>query len=232
MISHPTFTLELPSTGKKISYRPFLVKEEKILLIAQASDDQADIVKAIKQVVSNCIIDPGIDVEKFTTFDLEYFFIKLRAKSVQNIITLSYKDMEDNRVYDVEVNLDEVEVIRPAEVDNIVKIDDNTGIVLQWPRLSIMSDVEKITDPAEFNFAIVQACIESVYDGDSVYNMSNFSREEVQEYLDNLDVTTYMKIQQFIEAMPRVEHVIGYTNSLGRDVKITLKTLTDFFSLG
>ena len=232
IVAHPTFSLILPSTKEKVEFRPFLVKEEKILLIAMSSEDQADIVRAIKQVISNCIITPSVSVDKFTTFDLEYFFIKLRAKSVQNIITLSYKDNEDQKIYDVEVNLDEVEVKQEAEVNSRIDITPTSGIVLRYPRLSIMDAVESINDPVEFNFAIMQACIDCIYDGDKVFKTTDFTTAEVQQFLDNLDVKTYQSIQAFIEAMPRVEHTIGYTNSNGKEVKITLKTLTDFFTLG
>lgn len=232
LIQHPVFSLTLPSTQQKINFRPFLVKEEKILLIAQASGDQGDIVRAIKQVITNCITDESVNVENFTTFDLEYFFIKLRAKSVQNIITLSYKDNDDGKIYDIEVDLNEVEVVTDKIATNKIETSPTSGIVLRYPQISIMSSVESINDPVEFNFAIMQACIESVYDGDSLYKTSNFTRDEVREYLDALDVKTYQNIQQFIEAMPRVEHTIGYTNSNGKEVKIILKTLTDFFTLG
>lgn len=231
-ISHPTFSLILPSTKQRIEFRPFLVKEEKILLIAQASEDQGDVVRAIKQVIQNCISDPSVDVEKFTTFDLEYFFVKLRSKSVQNIITLSYRDNEDNKVYDVEVDLETVEVIQDEVVSNTVKVTEDSGIVLKYPQISIMNSVEQIDDAVEFNFAIMQACIDTIYDGDKVYKAADFTKEEVKEFLDSLDVKTYQNIQKFIEAMPRIEHVITYTNSLGREVKITLKSLTDFFTLG
>lgn len=232
LIQHPVFSLTLPSTQQKINFRPFLVKEEKILLIAQASGDQGDIVRAIKQVITNCIMDQSINVDTFTTFDLEYFFIKLRAKSVQNIITLSYKDNDDEKIYDIEVDLDEVEVVTDKVASNKIETSPTSGIMLRYPQISIMSSVESINDPVEFNFAIMQACIESIYDGDNLYKTSNFTRDEVREYLDSLDVKTYQSIQQFIEAMPRVEHTIGYTNSNGKEVKIVLKTLTDFFTLG
>lgn len=231
-IQHPVFSLTLPSTQQKVNFRPFLVKEEKILLIAQSSGDQGDIVRAIKQVINNCITDQNVDVETFTTFDLEYFFIKLRAKSVQNVITLSYKDNDDGKKYDVEVDLDMVEVVRDKEASNHVVLSPTSGIMLRYPQLSIMSAVEKINDAVEFNFAIMQACIESIYDGDKLYKTSDFSRDEVKEYIDSLDVKTYQSIQAFIEAMPRVEYVTGYVNSNGKQVDIVLKTLTDFFTLG
>jgi hypothetical protein len=232
ILKHPTFSLVLPSSQQTVVFRPFLVKEEKILLIAQAGGDQADIVRAIKQVIVNCIVTEGIDVENFTTFDLEYFFIKLRSKSVQNIIELQYKDNEDEKIYTVEVDLDLVEVTKDREVSDKIEITSTSGLNLRYPRLSIMDNVKDLDNAIDFNFAIMQACIETIYDGDTVYNPSDFSADELKEYIDSLDVKTYQNIQLFIEAMPRVEHVVQYTNSNGKEVKITLKTLTDFFTLG
>lgn len=232
VISHPTFSLVLPSTGQTVTFRPFLVKEEKILLVAQASEDRADIVRAIKQVISNCLIEPKIDVNDFTTFDLEYFFIKLRAKSVQNIITLSYKDNEDNNVYEVEVDLDQVDVIKPEGVESNIEITSTSGITLKYPTMRLMDDVEHIDSAVDFNFAVMLACIELYYVGDNVYKIKDYSKAEAAEFLESLDVATYQKIQKFVEAMPRLEHTVSYTNTNGREVKITLKTLTDFFTLG
>lgn len=232
VISHPTFSLVLPSTGQQITFRPFLVKEEKILLIAQSSEDRTDIVRAIKQVISNCLIEPKMDVNDFTTFDLEYFFIKLRAKSVQNIVSLSYKDNEDGKIYDVEVNLDEVEVKKPEGIEARVDMTPTSGLTLKYPTMRLMDDVEGLESAAEFNFAIMLACIDMYYDGDNVYKLSDFTRAEATEFLDSLNVETYQKIQKFVETMPSLEHVISYTNTTGREVKITLKTLTDFFTLG
>ena len=232
ILQHPTFSLVLPSTQQTVVFRPFLVKEEKILLIAQAGGDQAEIVRAIKQVIKNCIVTENVNVEDFTTFDLEYFFIKLRAKSVQNIIELQYKDNEDDKIYTVEVDLDQVEIIRDREANSKVEITPTSGITLQYPRLSIMDDVKDLDNAIDFNFAIMQACIKTIYDGDTIYKPADFTAEEIKEYIDSLDVKTYQGIQSFIEAMPRVEHVVQYKNSNGKEVKITLKTLTDFFTLG
>lgn len=231
-VLHPTFSLVLPSTKQTIHFRPFLVREEKILLIAQASEDKSDIVKAIKQVVQNCIIEDDIDVNEFTTFDLEYFFIKLRSKSVQNIVKLSYKDREDGKVYDVEVDLETVQVKENTNVSNKIELSPTSGIMLRYPKVSISDEVEAISDPVEFNFAIIEACIDCVYDGDNVYKLKDFTKEEVKEYINNLDVKTYQSIQAFIDAMPTIEHALSYTNSKGREVRIVLRTITDFFSLG
>ena len=231
-IQHPSFSLILPSSQKRVNFRPFLVKEEKILLIAQASGEQTDVVRAIKQVISNCILDSNVDIEDFTTFDLEYFFIKLRSKSVQNVIELQYKDKEDEKIYTIEVDLDTIEVVRDKEASDVVEISPTSKITLHYPRLSIMNQVEQLTDAVDFNFAIMQACIDTIEDSGTVYKTTEFTTEEVREFLDGLSVKSYQSIQTFIEAMPRVEHNASYTNSNGKEVKITLRTLTDFFTLG
>lgn len=231
-LSHPTFSLILPSTKQEVRFRPFVVREEKILLIAQSSGDPTDVVKAIKQVVSNCIIDRNVDVENFTTFDLEYFFIKLRAKSVNSIVKLSYKDAEDGNIYDVEVDLDGIEVTGDVETEKNVSTGTDSGIVLRYPKLSIMRDVEGITDPVEFAFAVVASCIDKIYVGDEVHKVSDYSTAEVQEFLDSLDVATYEQIQRFVDQMPKLHYIVSYTNSNGKKVDITLSTLTDFFTLG
>jgi hypothetical protein len=231
-ILHPTFSITIPSTKRILHFRPFLVKEEKILLIAQASDDKGDIVKSIKQVVQNCIVEDDVDVNDFTTFDLEYFFIKLRSKSVQNIVKLSYKDREDGKIYDVEVDLEQVEVQEAKNVSNKIELSPTSGILLRYPRVNITEKIDSINDPVEFNFAIIESCIECVYEGDAVYKLKDFSKQEVKEYIDSLDVKTYQSIQNFIDSMPTIEHVVSYTNSKGREVKIYLRTITDFFSLG
>lgn len=231
-LQHPSFSLILPSSQKRVAFRPFLVKEEKILLIAQSSGEQTDVVRAIKQVISNCILDADVDIEDFTTFDLEYFFIKLRSKSVQNIIELQYKDNEDEKIYNIEVDLDTIEVTRDKEASSVIEISPTVKINLHYPRLSIMNQVEQLTDAVDFNFAIMQACIDTIEDNGTVYKTSDFTSEEVREFLDGLSVKSYQDIQTFIEAMPRVEHIARYTNSNGKEVKITLRTLTDFFTLG
>jgi len=231
-VSHPTFSLTLPSTGQVVTYRPFLVREEKILLIAQSSEDQADIVRAIKQVIGNCIIEPRLNVDDFTTFDLEYFFIKLRAKSVQNVIKLQYRDHDDKQVYDVEVDLESIEIQKFEEFDNKIEITPESGIVLKYPTMKIMDDVENISSPVDFNFAVMQACIDSYYEGDKVFKINEFTRDEIQEFVEGFDIPTYQKMQAFIDSMPRIEHTVSYTNSNDKVVEIKLRTLNDFFSLG
>lgn len=232
VIQHPAFALTLPSTKQRVEFRPFLVKEEKILLVAQTSGDQGDIVRAVKQVVSNCILTDSINVDTFTTYDLEYFFIKLRSKSVQNVIKLTYRDRDDDLPYDVEVDLDQVEVKQNEFVEPKVAIDEKAGLLLRYPKVNILDNAKDIDNGVDFNFFILQSCIDKIYNDGKTHDPSEFSKEELKEFVDSLPVPVYQQIQKFIDAMPRIEHIVSYTNSNGKKVEITLRTLTDFFSLG
>jgi hypothetical protein len=232
VIQHPTFTLTLPSTKQIVQYRPFLVKEEKILLIAQASGEQTDILRAVKQVVANCILSLGINIDDFTTYDLEYFFIKLRSKSVQNVIKLTYRDNEDEQLYDVEVDLESVEVTYPEEVSNEISISDQVSLKIRHPRVNLINDAESISEGVDFNFFIIQSCIDKICAEGVEHDPRTYSKEELFEFVESLPVNAYQQIQEFIDAMPRIQHEIQYTNSKGRVVKIVLRTLTDFFTLG
>lgn len=231
-ISHPTFTLELPSTGQKITYRPFLVKEEKVLLIAQQSENQAESLRAIRQVIQNCILSDGVDVNDFATFDLEYFFIQLRSKSVNNIVKLSYRDKDDQKVYDFEVDLEDIKLTSPAKTSNVVEVSDNLGIRLRYPRVDLMEKVDQVESPAEFVFLLLKNCMYEIFDDKNTFKVSEYSDEEVDEFINSLDVKSYQKVQEFFDSIPKLEHVLSYTNSNGKDVKITLNTLSDFFTLG
>lgn len=231
-IEHPTFVINLPSTQQQITYRPFLVREEKILLTAQTTSDVADMLRAIKQVIQNCILTPNVDVDAFTTFDLELFFIRLRARSVNNIVKLSYKDNEDDLVYDVEVDLDEVNISRSEDVSDTIQVSDSIGIKLRYPRVDItdkVSDVENMTD---FTFELIKNCIDCIYTDDEVFKATDYTAEELEDFISDLDVATFEKIQAFFNSIPKVEHTVTYTNSLGNERRITLRNLQDFFSLG
>ena len=231
-LSHPIFQLNLPSTGQTISYRPFLVKEEMILLVAQQSQNQIDVINAIKQVITNCIVTENVSVDDFATFDLEYFFIQLRSKSVNSIVKLSYKDNEDGKVYDFEVDLESVEVKKGKDAPSEIKIDDNMTLLLRYPRLEAMNTLADAEDPAAFTFALIKSCLNKIIDVDKEYLFSESSDEEVEEFLNTLDVKSYEQINKFFDSLPKLEHVLTYTNETGREVKIKLDSLNDFFALG
>lgn len=231
-ISHPTFELTLPSTKQKIKFRPFLVKEEKILLMAMQGEDSDEIVNSIKQVINNCVITEGLDIDELATFDLEYLFLKIRAKSVNNVIKLTYRDLEDELKYDVEVNLDDVEVKFDPTHSNKIEINNKLGFYLNYPHAGLTEKIKDTESETDLFFDILKNCIQKIYDGDNVYMASDASGEELEEFMQNLDVKSFKKIQDFFTTMPKLYHEIKYTNSLGNERTIRLSTLNDFFTLG
>ena len=132
-IKHPIYEFKVPSMGTKESFRPFLVKEEKVLLMAKSSEDPSDAMRAVKQIVNNCAISESFDVDKLTIFDLEYLFLQLRAVSVSNIVKVSYRDNEDGKVYDFGIDLKEVDVEFPEGIEKVIRVTDDMGIVMKWP---------------------------------------------------------------------------------------------------
>ena len=231
-IQSPTFEVVIPSINKSVLFRPFLVKEEKILLMAQQSNDEKDIIKAIKQVVNNCCIEENFDVEKMALFDLEYLFLKLRARSVNNIIEVVYKDSEDEKEYKFVINLDDVEVKMPKKIDKNIKINKKSGIIMKYPSASLVDEVKEFKNEIEIlNFFILK-CIQEIYDENDVYPASEQTEKELQEFLDSLDVKTFDKIREFIENIPKLHHTVKYLNAKGEEKFVTLNTLSDFFMLG
>jgi hypothetical protein len=229
----PMIDVIIPSTNKKTKIRPMLVKEEKILLIAKEAKEDGDILNAIKQIVNNCLIDDSIDINKMSIFDLEYLFIKIRSVSVSNISTVVYIDNEDQKSYKFDVDLDKVKVIFPEKNEKTIKLSEVSGIILKYPDASMYSDklfAEK-TETELFE-AMVLNCIEKIYDGDQIYIPSEYSRNEMIEFLENMDINTFNKFREFTSNLPKIEYVIEYKNSLNNDRRIVLSSLNDFFTLG
>ena len=231
-INHPTFHIKIPSTGKKCLFRQFLVREEKILLMAKASEDPADVFRAVKQVVNNCAVDDSFDVDKLAMFDLEYLFLKLRALSVSNVINVTYRDNEDEKTYDFSINLDEVEVKFPEGVEKVIKINETTGVVMKYPVANLLDDREFLQSGEDSFYELIVRCIDKIYNGEDVYDSSTVDKDELETFLDDLDIKVFEKIQNFMASVPKLYHKIEYKNSNGNDRVIELNTLTDFFTLG
>lgn len=203
-----------------------------ILLVAQQSQNQLDIINAIKQVINNCITTDGVNVDEFATFDLEYFFIQLRSKSVNSVIKLSYKDNEDGKIYDFEVDLESIQIKKFDEAPSIVKINETMSLFLRYPRLDAMNKLADAEDPADFTFALIKSCLNKIVDGDKEYLFSDSTNEDVEEFLNTLNVKSYEQINKFFDTLPKLEHILTYTNQTGREVSIKLDSLNDFFALG
>jgi len=230
-ISQPLFDMTIPSTGKKITFRPFLVKEEKILLIAQQSENDTEIIRAIKQILNNCIQE-DIDIDNLAIFDLEYMFLKLRARSVNNIVKLSYRDTEDEKIYDFELDLDTIEIEIPKKINSNIGVSENVGMTMKYPSASITDRMKDFDNEVDLMTFFIVNCIDTIYDEDSVYVANEFSEEEITEFLDGLDVKSFEKIREFFENIPRLQHIIEYKNSNGSTRTIELSSLKDFFMWG
>jgi hypothetical protein len=230
-VKHSIHEFKIPSTSKKQTFRQFLVREEKILLMAKSSEDSADIFRAMKQIVNNCCMDDSFDIDKLSVFDLEYLFLKLRSISVSNIVKVSYRDNDDERIYDFEIDLDKIEVEFPENVEKVIKITDSMGIVMKWPAASIFDDKDYFKTNSAY-YELILRCIDKIYDGEDIYEASDYSNKDVEEFLDDCNVATLEKIQAFMSNTPRLYHKLEYKNSNGKDRVIELTSLTDFFTLG
>jgi hypothetical protein len=231
-IKHPIFEFTVPSTNKKEPFRPFLVKEEKILLMAKSSEDPSEILRAVKQVVNNCTINDSFDVDRLAIFDIEYLFIQLRSVSVNNVVNVSYRDNEDQEVYDFEIDLQKIKVKFPEKIDRVIKITDDMGIQMRYPAASIFDDKDFFKTGDDAFYELIVRCIDKIYDGDDIYDPSEYTKEEIEEFLNDVGVEVFDKIQTFMTNVPRLYHKLEYKNKNGNDRIIELTSLTDFFTLG
>jgi hypothetical protein len=233
-ITHPLFDLTIPSTKKKTKIRPMLVREEKILLMAKESENPYEIFLAIKQVVGNCLAESGTDINHFTIFDLEYAFLQIRAVSINNVVTVVYLDSEDAKEYTFHVDLNKIAVKFPENLDMKIQTGDKSGFVMRYPLADIYNTpVFNRADASESELVeeLLISSIESYFDDDKVYKLADNKREDIKEFLNNLDIASYGKIREFVAKLPTLNYEIKYENSLKHERTITLTTLTDFFTL-
>ena len=198
--------------------------------MAKASEDETDILLSIKQVVNNCAIDQ-LDINSLSLFDLEYIFIQLRAYSVNDQVQVSYKDNEDEKLYDFDINLKDIKVVFPEKVNNVIKINEAAGLVLKYPTSSLYEDKEFLSSGSDSFFQLIVRCMDKIYDGDEVFECGSYSKKDLESYLEDLDINTFEKIREFMVSQPRLSYIIKYKNSLGNDRTIELTTLSDFFTL-
>ncbi len=228
-IDQPLFEVIVPSTKKKILFRPFLVKEEKLLLISQQGGEDTEVIRAIKQILRLCVQDEDFDVDKLTTFDLEYLFLKLRAKSVNNIVKLSYRDNEDGKIYNFELDLDTIEIDIPENVNSQISVSDNISMIMKYPSASITDKLQQFDNEVDLMTFFIINCIDTILTEDEIFPAADYSTQDLEEFLDQLPVSSFEKIREFFEKMPKLYHKIDYTNSEGNDRSIELNNLKDFF---
>jgi len=231
MVNSPRYSTILPSTGENIDYRPYTVKEEKILMIAMESKDQKQIIRAMKDVISACI--EGIDVGKITTFDIEWIFLKLRSKAVGEKVELKLKcqDNECEAQTQVEINLEEIEVKGEVK-NNVIQITEEVGCVIKYPAIELVEkyDQEKLNS-VDGAFDMIVGCIESIYDADYVYDCKNETPEDIRDFLDSLTSEQFQKITEFFQGVPQVQHDLNWKCSkCEKENSIELKGIESFFT--
>ena len=231
-IQSPTFGVTQPSTQKQILLRPFLVKEEKILLMAKESGEKEDIYNAICQIVQNCVIADDFDVNNIPIYDLEWLFIRLRAISVNNIVKFTVEDSDDGIEYNLECNLDDVEVLFPKEHSGKVMLDEEVGLLLTHPTPTIAEKLKQAETMTDVIYETIKACIVTVFDSEETYEWKDYSDADKDAWLESLGVEAYNSLAMYFQTTPRIEHVVEYENSTGKKKKVVFRTLNDFFSLG
>lgn len=231
-IDKPVYSLKIPSTGKEVSYRPFLVKEEKLLLMAAQGKDDKEIVRAIKQIINNCVVDTSFNVNDLATFDIEYFFIKLRSKSVGNIIKIQITDPELEKPISKDLDLDTV-VIKDLKKPPVIKLSDTMSMQMKYPKVDFSEKVNMADNSgfAENLTEIIGYLIDKIYDGDEVYVATDYSEKEILEFAENLPVSVITQVEEFIDTMPKVYCEVFYDMN-GEKRKVELDSLQDFFILG
>jgi hypothetical protein len=234
-ISTPTYELELPSTGQKIKYRPFLVREEKLLVLALESEDTKQITNSIKNVIKNCIETKGIKVETLPTFDIEFLFLNIRAKSVgeQIEVNIICPDDEETNV-PVKINVDDIKVQKNPEHNKQIKVDNTIMMEMRYPSLDqfIKNNFDFTADNTmEQSFELVSECIDKIYTEDEVWSSSDVTKKEMIEFLDQMNSSQFKQIEKFFETMPRLSHTIKVTNPNTKvESEVVLEGLSSFFA--
>lgn len=227
-IDLPIYELKLPSNDKKVKYRPFTVKEEKILLIAQESGDSEQIINAVKQVVNNCLID--YDIERLALFDLEYLLINIRAKSIDNVVKFKVEDPDTEEEVELELDLNNVKVEKDPKHTNEIKLDDTYTLFLKYPSIDVFFGfLTEENKSAEKNLEIMISCMDKLVSEDDVYNFKDFTKKEVDSFVESLHADAVKKLREFFDTIPKIRHDIPYKNKSGEDKTFVIQGTQTFF---
>ena len=226
-IDTPVFMIDLPSTKETIRYRPFTVKEEKILLMAAQGGEEKDITNAVEQILTNCILD-NIDIKNLATYEIEYLFLNLRSKSVNNIIELKITDEEDENEYDVTINLDDIKILE-TERSNIIEINDTISLVMKDPNYDSVKKMSKKSEDQVMTSMLID-CIDKILVDDEVILLKDHSKKEQEEFVNSFSSKDMRKLEGYFNSMPKVSHEVSYTREDGTVVKKTIEGLQSFFT--
>jgi hypothetical protein len=235
VLSHPTFDLTIPSTKETIVYRPFLVKEEKILLLAQEGNNIKELTRAVKQIINNCIVEGSVNVDKSPTFDIEYIFLNLRANSVNDIAKFSITDEETKKEVEIEIDLKDVEIQYADDHDPTVILNDAVSLQMKYPTYEAIGNVGNIDGEGnqqvvKATFDMIKMCIDKVLVGeDEIHEFKDYSNNEVDTFIDSMTTQNFQDVQKFFDTMPKLEHTVEY--KIGKRTKTrTFSGLADFFT--
>jgi len=233
-ISTPTYELTLPSSDKKIKYRPFLVKEEKILILAMESEDTKQIARSIKDVITKCILSRGIKVEKLSTFDIEYLFLNIRGKSVGEHIEVMVTCPDDGKTQvPMSINIDSIKVQKNDEHDKDIKLDDTYTLRMKYPSLAEFTKTNfgsmnemKVDD----TFELIASCIDQVYSEEESWSHQECTKKELSDFIESLNSNQFKMVEKFFETMPKLSHTVKVTNPNTKvESEIKLEGLQSFF---
>ena len=231
-LNTPTYELEVPSTDEKIKYRPFLVKEEKILMIAMESKDNTQIVNAVKDIVSACTFDK-VDISNMPMFDVEYIFLNIRAKSVGEVSKLRVLCPDDKKTYtNIDVDLTKVNVEIGEGHTNKIELTDDTGMIMTYPTIDSFTETGITSINAENMLDLIGSCVLQIYEdkGEKVYQGKDQTRKELTEFIESMNTAQFKKVQKFFDTMPKLKHTIKVKNpKTKKSSDITLNGLNDFF---
>ena len=235
-INTPTYDLTLPSTGKKIKYRPFLVREEKILIMAMESENMTEITNAIVQILSDCIVSKDVKVESLATFDIEYLFLNVRAKSVGETVDVNITCPDDGETQvEMSIDIDSIKVQKTRGHKNIIKLDDELSMKLRYPSLDqfVENNFETEEGASEINqsLSMITSCVEMIYNQEESWEASDYSKKELDEFIEQLNTKQFKQIEKFFATMPKLSHTIAVKNpETGVESEVVLEGLASFFS--
>ena len=234
-INTPTYELVIPSTGKKVRYRPFLVREEKILILALETEDMTQITNAIVEILTECILTKGVKIMELATFDIEYIFLNVRAKSVGEVIDVNVTCPDDGATQiQTEINIDDIKVQKDKKHTNLIKLDDKLSMKMQYP--SIKQFVEnnfevQNTTNVDQSLGMITACIEQVYSEDESWTATDFSGDELKDFVEQMNTKQFKNIENFFTTMPKLSHKVTVKNPKTKvESDVVLEGLASFFS--
>ena len=234
-ISTPTNELVLPSSGKKVRYRPFLVKEEKILIMALESEDTKQITSAIKSVLSDCILSRGIKIDKLATFDIEYLFLNIRGKSVGETVEVNVTCPDDGQTkVEMLIDIDSIKIQKDSNHSNIIKLDDSLSVQMNYPSLDQFIETNFDTSSnsqVDESLNVIMSCINQVYNEEEAWEASNCTKKELREFVESMNSKQFKQVENFFETMPKLSHKVKVMNPNTKvESEVVIEGLASFFS--